>query len=744
MSKECLEEGVELGDGVISRSIGTLVAALAALVLLPAVAAGAGSWDAPQALPATAGLEPGSAEVTALPAGDVSLTNVLPRGGSLVTYVQGSRLYALALDAEGAPGARYDISGAGGAVTDVSTEFAYVTEKQGEGADAEEKTVLGRILFAWVSTAPGGSSQVMSGSLAVDGTVGPVVPRSAAATPPDAVEDPAFSLGAAGDLGFTWRQRVGSDWRIALRLFDAEGAAGPVTFASELIGDASEPGIAALIGGGYRVAWIQQTPQGKNIITAGYGADGQLKLYKPVPGASPPNPQDPPHPEYDYSRYALLQPTDSFGPGAVGDPSNLAVWPLANGTVRMTWVRDRTEGGQTRRVVEAASYVDSSLYWVDRRPTEETPPLPPVDNTLPITRLTSMAQAVSELSIVPSGTGTRLVAYRVVQDGKSWLMGGTIKGDGALSIRVRDQHDAAGPGSRPRVGINSRGAAALAWTEPAAPPAGTGAWAAYTPFRGSVVPAMPLDPSGASSAAVGALVNEEGTPLVLTESSEGGSPVLRVSRYFDPRVDLLTPEVRFGTQRIGRSYTAPVYLTNRGISRSTINGLSFGGNDGQFSLADPNACVGGLAAGAVCAVTVRFTPTVEGPATATLTVDSSEGPREVSVSGAGRTVKSLSLRLTKRSFKVRPGRSIRLGATVTATGGAAVSRIRLCVSGWRKAVRPARRCARLDSIGPSTSISRRFRFKVRRNAKKGLRWLKVTVKGDGALDRRKMVRLRVR
>ncbi len=233
--------------------------------------------------------------------------------------------------------------------------------------------------------------------------------------------------------------------------------------------------------------------------------------------------------------------------------------------------------------------------------------------------------------------------------------------------------------------------------------------------------------------------------MVLSESTDSGSPALRLSEYTDPQADLLTPTVRFGRQRIGRSYTAPVYVTNRGTSLSTVNGMSFTANDGQFSLVDPGVCVGNLAAGATCEAWVRFTPSTEGPATATLAVDSSEGMREAEITGAGQVAKSLRLGVSRSPAKVRAGRKVRIDATVRNNGGVPVSRVRLCVSTGRWIAGPGRRCANFESVAAGKSVNRVFRLKVRRNTKRGgPRLVKVVATGGDVLNRRKVMRVRVR
>lgn len=732
--------------------LGGLVAGLVVAFLAPAGASGAGTWSDPSVIATTVGVDPGSAEIHALPVDpdDLIPTNALSLGGSLLVYTQHSHLYVLELDLNGEPVARYDISGPGGAISDVDVDFSYIADvRNRDTSDEYVKYQLSAVELAWVSESPDGSTRVMSGSLSVDGKVGPVEQRSALAVPPAAVAQPSVAAGETRDgevfdRGYVWQQRESAVWRVAVRVVDEEGEAAPIRYASELIGATSEPGIASTGGGGYRVAWLQQTPNGKNIITAGFNEAGELKLYKPVPGSSEPDPKNPPRPEFDFSRYEVLQPKANFGPGPVGEPSELNVWSSKNGVIRLTWTRVRTEGSKTQRVIEGAGYIEGANYWVDIRPTEQNPPGPPIDRTLQIVRLTPMSRTITDLSIRPSSRARFLISYRSVSNGDNWLMGGQLLPDGFPSIRARDINELATAGARPLVGLNRASAAVLAWADPSQGPGNTGMWATYAPSRGFPVPSMRLDSSGVSSIPLGAVVDPTGVPMVLSEPGPGGIPALARSYYTDPRVEVLTPKVRFGQTIIGSAPMASVYLINRGTGQSAVYGIDMDDNSGQFELVDPSACVGHLASDSICEVKVRFSPALEGPSVASLTVDSSEGQRDVEITGNGQVRKRLEVRLAKYRINARTGGKLVLKAKVRNSGGAPVSDARLCVSGWRKVVRPARRCVELGEVGSAASIDRRFVLRVRGKAPTGVRPLKVTLDGRDTLNRRKIAKVRVR
>ena len=59
----------------------------------------------------------------------------------------------------------------------------------------------------------------------------------------------------------------------------------------------------------------------------------------------------------------------------------------------------------------------------------------PDNRLLVFDRLTPMNREFSDLSIVSSGD-VRTWAFRAVEHGKNWIMGGTVKPGGALSVRV--------------------------------------------------------------------------------------------------------------------------------------------------------------------------------------------------------------------------------------------------------------------------------------------------------------------
>ncbi|MBV9005816.1 MAG: choice-of-anchor D domain-containing protein, partial [Solirubrobacterales bacterium] len=100
----------------------------------------------------------------------------------------------------------------------------------------------------------------------------------------------------------------------------------------------------------------------------------------------------------------------------------------------------------------------------------------------------------------------------------------------------------------------------------------------------------------------------------------------------------VSPPPAFGATPQG-SISAPVTLTvtNVGGGQLSISGLTFSGTDpGDFIIAS-DGCLGTIAAGASCQLTVDFTPQGQGPRRATLLVASNDpnGPASVTLSGTG-------------------------------------------------------------------------------------------------------------
>lgn len=109
----------------------------------------------------------------------------------------------------------------------------------------------------------------------------------------------------------------------------------------------------------------------------------------------------------------------------------------------------------------------------------------------------------------------------------------------------------------------------------------------------------------------------------------------------------LTPtSLSFGNQIVNTTSAAqPVVLMNTGTTSLTLTGINASGNFSQT-----NNCTAHIAAGASCAISVKFTPTGTGTRTGTLTVTDSatNSPQTTSLSGIG--ILAVSLTPTSLNF----------------------------------------------------------------------------------------------
>lgn len=130
----------------------------------------------------------------------------------------------------------------------------------------------------------------------------------------------------------------------------------------------------------------------------------------------------------------------------------------------------------------------------------------------------------------------------------------------------------------------------------------------------------------------------------------------------------------FGPQTIGlASGPLGVQVTNVGTGPVTLGALSVGGPDAaRFAAA--TTCTGSLSPGASCSVSVVFTPSAAGPASATVTLASnaSNAPTAIAVGGTGTAdaVAVASLSATDLAFGTQPiGSATVLQVQVQNTGG---------------------------------------------------------------------------
>jgi hypothetical protein len=128
-----------------------------------------------------------------------------------------------------------------------------------------------------------------------------------------------------------------------------------------------------------------------------------------------------------------------------------------------------------------------------------------------------------------------------------------------------------------------------------------------------------------------------GAVTITDNAADSSQMVTLTGMGVAPVVSLPGASFAFGSQAVGtRSLTQSMLLTNIGNGSLSLTSIAItGGESGDFS--ETTTCGTGVAAGANCAISVTFTPTVAGNRSATLTItdNASDSPQSVSLTGTG-------------------------------------------------------------------------------------------------------------
>jgi|HubBroStandDraft_1064217.scaffolds.fasta_scaffold00370_17 hypothetical protein len=134
----------------------------------------------------------------------------------------------------------------------------------------------------------------------------------------------------------------------------------------------------------------------------------------------------------------------------------------------------------------------------------------------------------------------------------------------------------------------------------------------------------------------------------------------------------------FASQALNTSSVAQlVTVTNTGSNSIAISSVAVSGNFGQTSSCST------VAANGACNISVRFTPTVSGARTGTLTIagNFTGSPQTVSLSGTGA---DFSVTSSPNSDSVQPGATASYTLTVASVGGSFTNAVQLACSGAPK------------------------------------------------------------
>jgi centrosomal CEP192-like protein/lactonase family protein with 7-bladed beta-propeller len=133
--------------------------------------------------------------------------------------------------------------------------------------------------------------------------------------------------------------------------------------------------------------------------------------------------------------------------------------------------------------------------------------------------------------------------------------------------------------------------------------------------------------TAAEDASISVTDNATGSPHLVSITGMG-LPVT------PPFAQLSTSSVNFPTTNLGSTNTQTFTITNTGTQTLTVSTVAVGGSNlGDFT--ETNNCIGNVAGGALCTVTVVFQPQAVGQRTATVSMTGNVGIASVALTGTG-------------------------------------------------------------------------------------------------------------
>ena len=715
-----------------------LAAAIIAALLLPAASSAAWSPIAPT--PGYSGERPND------------LTRIdTPGGGRLLIWhrevggfdtVQGIRVAA-----DGTPGSIFDISTPG-------SDFGQELQAASDGD--------GTVTVAWLADdLPNGV--VRSASVPADAPPGPVVDVSPAGVPGETIEQMSIGVAPNGTVGYAWSRLDGPISNVEGVTVPKAGPVGTVRAYTDGPYDIKDPGIAPMRNNEFKLAWIADNNDTgfSNIATIGIRNDGSEFTVKiegvdvpvqptylfpwtrPIRGLVP---QESGPPKCEQLRDPPVTGELLFADtGATGNPRGLEVGPgsaaalavdeFGFGQVNFAWIRDTVD-----TVDDPCS--GDPVETISAQTAVETAGFDNVGAALPVTRVSRTDVDISDLEMQKP---------RARRSTLTWLAddGGTFSKQLYRFTDGAQWTFAEGPDPvDPRVTVTANGAMGIGWTDPGLLPGEFQVGAVIVGRLGNFIP-VELPGLAALKSSSNPLVDPgtQGRHSVLFYGVDPGDiGSFYESTFSDPGISISPGSLAFGSIFLNLpSPPRSVYVTNSGSTATEVTSVAVTGADqALFTLANPSGCVGSLAPGASCRINVSFAPAAAGSSSATLEVETDAGDVSSSLSGSG-------IARTRVGLQVKPGqRAVRAGgrtsyrAVVTNRGGIAATGARLCFSGPRGAIAPAKRCAQIGNVAAGATRSVNIKLRVKGNARPRAYRLEFRLKTNNANPRRLFASLRVK
>ena len=638
---------------------------------------------------------------------------------------------------------RIDANGNAGPAVLISTS--------GQAAGSQDVIVApgGQATIAWVNGS-GTNDVIQSATFSAAGVAGPVVNRSASGAAGQDADAPKLAAANDGTIGMVWRKNTGTNWTVQSMVVSPAGSPSAVSSYAPLGYSSDAPDIAAnpdpTPSAGtpatptapavppdpvFELAWSIQSGAVGNIVfvpltAAGAPGDvGFVSTNKTAAGLCPKaaTPANAPY---------VCQPQDM-----TTIPDSVQTGIDINGLVTLVWRQNvnRAAVGSPpdMHVTALSSFLQKQSVAVNNTTNVPPLPVPPV--------VANTALFISDKTDVPSqldfavAPSTRMsVVWKNDVPGSRWIETarlGVPPASPANSLATywyvspRLSNDLGAAYGFPRIAVAASGARTITWQQESAVPGVPDVQAMRLTPDGLFVGPNTLAPAGsqASLHAVPVMHTSGVSTVAFDLKDSGGNLVSAVSSFFDPGISITPETVVFGNDLLNiESPARSITIVDPGGTSNKVTGITVSGADADQFIVDTTTCIKEILPEAACLVEIEFRPTSAGAKTANVQITSEAGVRNATLTGTGvaRTIVGLKVKPAKQALK--RGKSVKVPVTLSNTGGIAASGMKVCAQGYKKVVRPAKRCVSVSSLAVGASRKLNFKVRLNGNAKAGKKY----------------------
>lgn len=605
------------------------------------------------------------------------------------------------------------------------------------GQNAENPVVSmspnGNAVVAWVWT-NGVNDVIQSVTVTQSDEVGAVADRSAVGPAGEDAAAPRVAILDDRTSAITWRKFNGTKFIVQARVVNSSGTAFDIRDIEALYDQNTDfPDIAAISDGTFKVVWAEGTGDFGNVGTQGVNADGSM----PLP------------PTYAFPTTAFIDGV-TVDSGVTGEPSGARIVGFTtDGNSAIGWLRDIPTDPEVPstavRSVESTGFSGIILG---------TP-----------TRLSPDTHDVSQFSLAKSATqmGTNDEGVQTLLGGNLAIASWTTEDPGNRKVEVRKLTQSGGLGITavvsgavgtegfPQAALSLQNWATVTWFESTGNPLVDNAKASRLTPGGLVSGPVENFTTGSltSTSNPGVAAGANGVPSVVFDATDNGNLLdTQVSVFSDPGLPTISPaDLAFGGHILNiKTKTRSVFLLSTGSTSNFVQNIGITGADAsEFTLAGASDCSPSISPGELCSIGVNFTPTSKGSKTAQLTVQTEGGPVVADITGNGINRTRVSLGVKPKNIATRKGKTKKVTATVTNSGGLQATGVKVCAYGNKRTIRPKKKCQTIGALAVGQTVKRKFSLRLNSKAKKGKKYtVNFQMKSNNANSRRASSKLKAK